>query len=235
MSFNLIVPGFTNPVPISSGGTGATTVQAAIQAMHTDGTSAASVRAYPTRAGIYRTIGINIFSHLPAGISISNYGVLVINKASEYDMHIYVDNEGKTLIGYSTITGSTAGVTEPASWRYVLGVKQYGSSGIWKYTVYGDHTAECWGSLSVDGTPTESWGSLYVLPLSIPNYPVTFINYPVVEYSYLCNSNTIAGAWVAAYNGTDVSMQNPGKLAIVRPTSLAVSGALKIYVRGIVS
>lgn len=221
------IPSFTNPIPLESGGTGTQTLEGLIHTVFGERYDDwQSVSTYPTSPGIYRTVGTDIFKNLsfPHG----NYGVLVIFKA-EYALHIYLDEYNRMFYGRSS-----SAFAEPG-WRKVESLIEEGSSGIWSYKQYRDGIAECWGSLSVSGNPSEQWGGLYALPVTVPNYPITFTAWPNIQYSFICDTDTSAGAWAVSYSGAGASMANPGQIAIVRPTNLAVSGTLKIYVRGTVS
>lgn len=91
-------------LPASKGGTGASTAAAAVQNLFASGSS---VTSYPTKPGIYRTTGTNIFKNMtPYG----SYGVLIIFKVT-YAAHFYVDSYGNLYYGYS---GST--FAEPSKW-----------------------------------------------------------------------------------------------------------------------
>ena len=91
-------------LPVSKGGTGASTAAEAVQNLFASGSSVAS---YPTNPGIFRTTGTNIFQNMTP---YSNYGVLVIFKVT-YAAHFYVDSYGNLYYGYSG--GSFA---EPSKW-----------------------------------------------------------------------------------------------------------------------
>lgn len=91
-------------LPVSKGGTGASTAAAAVQNLFASGSS---VTSYPTKPGIYRTTGTNIFQHMTP---YSSYGVLVIFKVT-YAAHFYVDSYGNLYYGYS---GGT--FAEPSKW-----------------------------------------------------------------------------------------------------------------------
>ena len=77
---------------------------------------AASVTTYPTKAGIYRTVGTNIFKNMSV-IGEQLYGTLVIFQPSEYQLHIYLDTWGNLYWG-RTAGGSVA---EPSAWNKALG------------------------------------------------------------------------------------------------------------------
>ena len=95
------------PIAVNNGGTGVTTLQELNQLVFGYGLGA-SVRAYPTKPGIYRSIGTDIFSNMTQ--SHSAYGLLVIMQAT-YAMHIYIDAYDDVFIGRS---GDT--FAEPTSW-----------------------------------------------------------------------------------------------------------------------
>lgn len=106
-------------LPVSKGGTGASTAAAAVQNLFD---TESSVTSYPTKPGIYRTTGTNIFSNLKAPHG--NYGMLIIFKAG-YGLHIYVDESGRFYWGRS---GDSFG--EPAQWygQNTLAPDCYGTS-----------------------------------------------------------------------------------------------------------
>ena len=108
-------------VPVSNGGTGATTTAGANQNLFDSG-DIANITGYPTVPGIYRTVGTNIFSNLKAPNG--NYGMLIIFKAG-YGLHIYVDESGRFYWGRS---GDSFG--EPAKWygQNTLAPDCYGTS-----------------------------------------------------------------------------------------------------------
>lgn len=92
------------PLEPQYGGTGASTAAAAVQNLFASGSS---VTSYPTKPGIYRTTGTNIFKNMTP---YSNYGMLMIFK-STYAAHFYVDSYGSLYYGY---TGDT--FAEPSKW-----------------------------------------------------------------------------------------------------------------------
>ena len=102
----------TGTLPVSKGGTGATSNDEYMKSLFAAGTS---VTTYPKKPGIYRTVGTNIFSNLP--YTMSHYGVLVIFAANEYSLHIYIDNYGDTLFGRGTID-SSGNVVEPTATKW---------------------------------------------------------------------------------------------------------------------
>lgn len=92
---------------IASGGTGVNSLPDLNQLVFGHGLGA-GVRAYPTKPGIYRSIGTDIFSNMTQ--THSTYGVLVIMQAT-YAMHLYVDSSNTVFVGRS---GDT--FAEPTSW-----------------------------------------------------------------------------------------------------------------------
>ena len=92
------------PLGAEYGGTGASTASEAVQNLFAVGSYATS---YPTKPGIYRTIGTNIFQNMTP---YSSYGVLMIFKAA-YAAHFYIDATGTLYYGYS---GDT--FAEPTKW-----------------------------------------------------------------------------------------------------------------------
>lgn len=99
------------PLGVEYGGTGASTASEAVHNLFAVGSYATS---YPTKPGIYRIIGTNIFSNMTP---YSSYGVLMIFKAA-YSAHFYVDAYGTLYYGYSGDTFS-----EPSKW-YMPNVTQ---------------------------------------------------------------------------------------------------------------
>ena len=95
-------------VPVSNGGTGATTASEAVQNLFSVGSY---VTSYPTKPGIYRTIGTNVCTNSQS--TLTGYGVLVIFQAA-YGMHFYLDSNGTLIYGYS---GDTFG--QPSTWNRV--------------------------------------------------------------------------------------------------------------------
>ena len=91
-------------LPVSKGGTGASTAAEAVQNLFS---TESSVTSYPTKPGIYRTTGTKIFQNMTPR---SNYGVLIIFKAV-YGVHIYIDGNSNMYYGYS---GDT--FKEPSTW-----------------------------------------------------------------------------------------------------------------------
>lgn len=92
------------PLGVEYGGTGATTASESVQNLFDVGSYATS---YPTKPGIYRMIGTNIFQNMTPA---NNYGVLIIFKAV-YAVHFYIDATGTLYYGYS---GDT--FAEPTKW-----------------------------------------------------------------------------------------------------------------------
>ena len=106
-----ITPGVTGTLPVSNGGTGVTTAQALMQSLFN---SAAAVTSYPTKPGIYRCIGTNVCTNSQS--TLTGYGVLVIFQAV-YGMHLYLDNNGTMIYGYS---GDT--FQQPGAWKKISAV-----------------------------------------------------------------------------------------------------------------
>lgn len=92
------------PLGVEYGGTGATTASESVQNLFDVGSYATS---YPTKPGIYRMIGTNIFQNMTPA---NNYGVLIIFKAV-YAVHFYIDVYGNLYYGCS---GET--FAEPTKW-----------------------------------------------------------------------------------------------------------------------
>ena len=66
-----------------------------------------NIQSYPTKAGIYRLVGRNVFSNMTPQ---SNYGILIIFEAV-YAAHIYMDNYGNLYWG-----SSGDSFQEPTNW-----------------------------------------------------------------------------------------------------------------------
>ena len=207
---------------VAYGGTGVTSSSALAQKIFGSNYEAwQSLGSYPTAPGIYRTVGTNIFKNLqsPHG----NYGVLVILKAA-YALHIYVDEYGRVFCGRS---GDT--FAEPTWYSIDSVVSEYDSSdGIWHVKQYADGWAECWGSKNYSGAASYSWGGLYALVCSSPDYPVTFTTYPNFQREIALDSS--ASCWLSAWN--QPTKTNPGQFALTRPTNLSINATVKFYARG---
>lgn len=115
--------------------------------------------SYPTKAGIYRLIGTNIFANLQ---NVSPYGVLVIFKA-EYGLHMYLDAYGSMSIGYS---GDT--FQEPTKWNIVDGLGTTTSKTVTSVAALDDLTGGGWYFFSLSGTTinnvTFNYASVFVCP-----------------------------------------------------------------------
>jgi len=118
--------------------------------------------SYPTKAGIYRLVGTNIFTNLK---NVSFYGVLVIFKA-EYGLHMYLDAYGSISFGYS---GDTFG--EPSSWNIVpagCGLGTTTSKTVTSVAALNDLTAGGWYYFALSGTTfnnvTFNYASVFVCP-----------------------------------------------------------------------
>lgn len=105
---------------------------------------------------------------------------------------------------------------------------EMGTSGIWTYRKYTSGEYECWGSQTFSGTANAAWGTMFVLECEMPDYPITFAGYPVVLRDVI--PNNAAGCWVAGYGAG--SQTNCGTVGLVRPTSMQISAAIKIYASG---
>ena len=207
---------------VAYGGTGVTSSSALAQKIFgSDYESWQSVGSYPTAPGIYRTVGTNIFKNLTS--THGNYGVLVILKAA-YALHIYVDENGRVFYGRS---GDT--FAEPTWYTVDAVVSEYDSSdGIWHVKQYADGWAECWGSKNYTGAASYSWGGLYALVCSSPDYPVTFTTYPNFQREIALDGS--ASCWLSAWNPP--TKENPGQFALTRPTNLSINATVKFYARG---
>ena len=211
-----------NALDVTQGGTGASTTVGMTQNVFGNAyTDAQSVTSYPTKPGIYRTIGTNIFRNLQSAHG--NYGVLVIFKAG-YGLHIYVDESGRVFYGRS---GDTFG--EPTWYSMDTTVSEFNSSdGVWSVRQYANGWAECWGSKSYSGAASGTWGSLKLLVCDSPNYPITFKTYPYVQRDVLLNTGNavMLASWGLA------SITNCGQFGLVRQNSETVNATVKFYVRG---
>ena len=105
---------------------------------------------------------------------------------------------------------------------------EIGTSGIWTYCKHANGLYECWGSQSCSGLTSAAWGTMFVLECEIPDYPITFTDYPVVLRDVV--PNNAAGCWLAGYGAG--SKTNCGPVGLVRPTSMQINVAVKIYARG---
>lgn len=207
---------------VAYGGTGVTSCSALAQKIFGSNYEAwQSLGSYPTAPGIYRTVGTNIFQNLQS--SHGNYGVLVILKAA-YALHIYIDEYGRVFCGRS---GDT--FAEPTWYSIDTVVSEYDTSdGIWHVKQYADGWAECWGSKNYSGAASYSWGGLYVLVCSSPDYPVTFTTYPNFQREIALDSS--ASCWLSAWE--QPTKANPGKFGLTRPTNNNINATVKFYARG---
>lgn len=209
------------PLSWANGGTSSTSQQEAVSMVFGYGYKDwQSVTTYPTRPGIYRTIGTDIFQHLTLDHGV--YGVLLIAKAG-YGLHIYADESGRLFWGRSYDT-----FEEPTDWKKSDGIVEEGTNGIWTWRKYASGIAECWGRQVCTGDTTETWGNLYALTKSSPNYPIAFKELPVVERSL--TQNTGNSCWLSSWSAE--STTHPGEFALVRPTRAELSAVVSIYVRG---
>lgn len=94
------------PIGTAYGGLGSKNIIEAASTLMNVGVN--SITEYPSKAGIYRCIGTNVFSNMTPE---NFYGILLIF-FSGYGLHIYFDAMGKLYIGYS----GQSTVTEPSTW-----------------------------------------------------------------------------------------------------------------------
>ena len=225
-----ITPGVTGVLPVTNGGTGQSTNSNFHASNHSTSDSSMSVTSYPTKTGIYRTIGTNIFG---SGFVGGLHGNLIITKVNGYTCHHYTDENGNLYITREDDSGlSGFNTSKPAvsGWKRCVELTGYGQSGNWYYQIYSNGYAECWGSFSVNQSSLTQWGSMYITTKVVDNYPVTFTASPNVQVSVLVDSQV--GCWVASYSNVQTSIKNPGTLALCRPSNTAISATLKVYVRG---
>ena len=217
-------------MPIANGGTGQSTSANFHASNHSTSDSSMSVTSYPTKTGIYRTIGTNIFG---SGFGGGLYGNLVITKVNGHTCHHYTDENGDLYITReddTSLSGFNTSKPAVSGWKRCVELTGYGQSGNWYYQIYSNGYAECWGSFSVSQSSLTQWGSMYVATKVIDNYPVTFTAFPNVQVSVVVDSKV--GCWVANYSNDQMSMKNPGTIALCRPSNTAINATLKVYVRG---
>lgn len=100
----------------------ATAIWDAIRNVFNNSSDTAVVTTYPTKPGIYKTAGTNIFSNLP--FAASHYGVLLIVGANDYVMHLYIDNNGVLFHGKNSVNSDGA-VVEPTLEKWMCNTKLY--------------------------------------------------------------------------------------------------------------
>lgn len=114
----------TGTLPVSKGGTGATSNTAYIQSLFA---AATKVTSYPKKPGIYRVASTNILVGAPYTPNAS--GVLLLFVAQTYSLHIYMDIYGEMLWGLGALDDD-GNITQPSNWRSVgrITTHHYGTS-----------------------------------------------------------------------------------------------------------
>lgn len=98
-------------------------------------------------------------------------------------------------------------------------IVEEGTSGIWTYRKWASGIAECWGTASYSGSWT-AWGSLYALSFNNINYPFTFYEVPIVQYTPNIKDTGSNSCWAGTYNGlSNVEKKSICRPALIRPTS----------------
>lgn len=124
-------------------------------------------------------------------------------------------------------TGDSANSVQGSADRII---DQGGSAG-WTYRKWASGVLECWyRGVQQNVAVTTAWGSLYYAALTgIPDYPVTFYEYPVVT-AYLTGST--GNGWIVGNNST-YSNTNCGSMYVVNPSSQAsINLTVNVYAKG---
>jgi hypothetical protein len=164
-------------VPISKGGTGATTVAAAQSSLklnksyiysQTDSngnTSTSGITAYPKSPGVYRVTSTSTSIGIP-----TNYGCLTIFNGGTYYMHLYTDSS-------SLYYGRTTSLVAP-TWHKVVTTDDLKSSGAGMITEYNS------GAISTSSVTINGFNSkVYILTIcgSGGFYTSEIIDYMSIE------------------------------------------------------
>lgn len=110
-------------------------------------------------------------------------------------------------------------------------ITEQGGSNDWTYRKWASGVLECWyrgvqTNIAID----TAWGALYYKALTaIPDYPVAFVDYPMVT-AYLTGTN--GNGWIVG-NNSNYSYTNPGSLYVVNPSSQSgVNVTINVYAKG---
>ena len=110
-------------------------------------------------------------------------------------------------------------------------IVESGSNSNGSWIKYADGTMIVNQSISYSNLSCNSpWGALYSTGgLTIPNFPVSFIELPTVTYSWSVNEYN---CWISTHDGQKKTVNNACGVQLVRPTTGTISGTLDIIAIG---
>ncbi len=132
--------------------------------------------------------------------------------SSEYLQAPYFQDSNNNVMSDFVIDEGTSSVT----------------GGNWFYRKWVNGCYECWfrSSSNVSVACTTAWGSLYYGTIATINFPITFIDYPVLQVTVQA---AVGGAWAAPdYPSKSAS----GPIYMYRPTSLTLNCRVNLYAQG---
>lgn len=107
-------------------------------------------------------------------------------------------------------------------------IVEEGTAGIWTYRKWADGLAECWCRKAYTGDTDDTWGSLYGLVCTPPDYPNIFTEAPVTCKDIA--QNTGSSCWLSGWSAASIT--NPGKFALLRPTSASLNVTVSFFAIG---
>lgn len=111
-------------------------------------------------------------------------------------------------------------------------VVEQGTQGIWSYRKWSNGFAECWGTITANGTFTNAWGTLYACgPTPATDYPFEFATRPT---EIATGRTPSLDCWLFSKLSGGNTAQKTGQYAAARPTinESEVTISIDLIVRG---
>lgn len=94
-------------------------------------------------------------------------------------------------------------------------IVEQGTTNGWLWRKWNSGIAECWIKLTMEGSFTRTWGSLYeAFPFDPVNYPFAFVEVP---FEFVTPGNNGVGAWVERNSSDTQSTTLSGTYQLIRP------------------
>ena len=107
-------------------------------------------------------------------------------------------------------------------------VVEEGTDGDWSYRKWHSGIAECWCAKAYAGETNTTWGSLYGLVCTPPDYPDIFTETPVTVRDVA--QKTGSSCWLSGWSAASIT--NPGIFALLRPTLAALDVTVNFFAIG---
>ena len=161
-------------------------------------------------------------------------GIAVAPDEPDEDTKLYIESTDLDFQGLEIANEYTTGDNIAYSADYVntnVGVVESGSNTYGNYVKYNDGTMICTRTVNVTGTPSEQWGSFYVLWNNTEyNFASDFISAPNVTLNAYAQNST--GFWLVSYDIVTITGSYIKGIGFARPNSLNINANVNILAVG---